>query len=279
MIKSYSKINLFLRVLKKNSNGLHDIQSTVILLNLHDQINIKSINKNQDEINFIGKFKKDVNIKNNSITKSLNLLRKHSLINKKKRYKIIINKKIPVFAGLGGGTSNAVFLIKHFIKKRISEKLISVFEKKIGSDFRLFIHKHSFQKNLKKIIKFKKKFTFFFILVYPKINCSTKHVYKKVRKFNSILKNDLSKIYSKIKYITFLKSEKNDLQNIVEKKHQKIKKILKLIKLQKNCLFSRMTGSGSVCFGVFLDKKSAKYALVAIKKKLPNYWCVFAKSI
>ena len=48
MIKSYSKINLFLRVLKKNSNGLHNIQSSVMLLDLHDRINIKKTNKKQD---------------------------------------------------------------------------------------------------------------------------------------------------------------------------------------------------------------------------------------
>ena len=38
MIKSYSKINLFLKVLKKNSNGLHNTQSNVMLLDLHDKI-------------------------------------------------------------------------------------------------------------------------------------------------------------------------------------------------------------------------------------------------
>ena len=69
MIKSYSKINLFLKVLKKNNNGLHNIQSSVMLLNLYDQIIIKNTNKNQDEIKLIGKFKKKINSKNNSITK------------------------------------------------------------------------------------------------------------------------------------------------------------------------------------------------------------------
>ena len=86
------------------------------------------------------------------------------------------------------------------------------------------------------------------------------------------------KIQSKNKYIQF-SNETNDLQSIVEKKYPKIKKILNLIKLQKNCLFSRMTGSGSVCFGVFRDRKSANLSLRVIKKKLPNYWCIIAKSI
>ena len=279
MIKSYSKINLFLKVLKKNSKGLHDIQSSVLLVDLHDNISIKTTNKKKDNIKFIGQFKKNINKEKNTITKSLSLLRKHNLIDQKKKYKITINKKIPVFAGLGGGTSNAVFLVKYFLKNKVSDNLIKIFEEKIGSDFRIFFYNHSFQKNLKKIIKFKNKYTFNFVLVYPYINSSTKEVYSKVKKLNVALKKDLSKIDSKDKYIKFIQNEKNDLQKIVETKHQKIRKILDLIKNQKNCLFSRMTGSGSVCFGLFFNRKSAKKGLIKIQKKLPNCWCVFTKSI
>jgi len=279
MIKAYSKINLFLKVFKKNRNGLHDIQSSVMLLNLHDQISIKNTNTKQDEIKFIGRFKKNINSKNNSITKSLYILRRLKLISKKKKYKITINKKIPVFAGLGGGTSNAMFLIKYFLENKINEDMLKIFEKEIGSDFRLFFYKHTFQKNLFKTLRFKKRYTFYFVLVFPNINCSTKQIYSKVRNFNTPLKNDLSNIQSKSKYLQFLKNETNDLQSIVEKKYPRIKKILDLIKIQKNSLFSRMTGSGSVCFGVFRDKNSAKLSLRVIQKKLPNYWCVIAKSI
>ena len=93
------------------------------------------------------------------------------------------------------------------------------------------------------------------------------------------LKNDLLKIRTKNKYLLYLQNETNDLQTIVEKNYPKIKRILDLIKIQKNCVFSRMTGSGSVCFGVFLDKNSAKLSLRSIQKKLPNYRCIIAKSI
>jgi 4-diphosphocytidyl-2-C-methyl-D-erythritol kinase len=279
MIKSYSKINLFLKVLKKNKKKLHNIQSCVMLLDLHDKISLKKINKNKDNIVFIGKFKKKINKNINTISKSLFLLRKYNLIEKKKRYKITVNKRIPVFAGLGGGTSNAVFLIKYFLKNKISDKLIKIFEEEIGSDFKLFFFNHSFQKNLKKISNFGKKYFFYFILVYPNINSSTKEVYSKVKEFNLPLKDNLSRIRSREKYIEFVKNEKNDLQKIVETKHKKIKKILDLIKIQKNCLFSRMTGSGSACFGIFFSKKSAKQGLIKIQKKLPNCWCVLTKSI
>ena len=279
MIKSYSKINLFLKVLKRNNKGLHNIQSSVMLLGLHDRISLKNINKRKDNIEFVGRFKKNINKNTNTISKSLFLLRKHNLINKNKRYKITINKKIPVYAGFGGGTSNAVFLIKYFLKNKINNRLMRIFEEEIGSDFKLFFFNHSFQKSLKKILMFKKKYSFYFVLVYPNINSSTKKVYSKVIKFNLPLKNDLSKIDSKEKYIEFIKNEENDLQKIVETKHKKIKKILDLIKIQKKCFFSRMTGSGSACFGVFSNRKSAKQGLIEIQKKFPNYWCVLTRSI
>ena len=40
-----------------------------------------------------------------------------------------------------------------------------------------------------------------------------------------------------------------------------------------------MTGSGSVCFGVFDNKEAASLAVKVLKKKFPNYWCVLTKSI
>jgi 4-diphosphocytidyl-2-C-methyl-D-erythritol kinase len=279
MTKSYCKINLFLRVLRKNTRGLHNIQSTTMLLDLHDKISIKKIQKNKDEIVFTGPFKKNINTKTNTVISTLSLLRNKKIINNKKKYKIIINKRIPVFAGLGGGTGNAASIIKHFLKNKVSAKLLEIFESKIGSDLRLFFYNHSFQKSLKEIKNFRKSYVFYFLLVYPNIKNSTKEVYSKVKKFNLPLKIDPSKIISKEKYNEFLINEANDLQKIIEKKHKKIQIILNLIKTQKNCLFSRMTGSGSVCFGTFSNRKSASIAVKVLKKKFPNYWCALTKSV
>jgi len=117
------------------------------------------------------------------------------------------------------------------------------------------------------------------LLIYPNIKSSTKQVYSQVKKFNYPLRIDPTKIPTKEKYYKFLISETNDLQEIVEKKHKKIQTFLNLIRLQKNCLFSRMTGSGSVCFGIFSNRKPASLAVKVLKKEFPNYWCVLTKSI
>jgi|TARA_B100000780_G_C21007039_1_gene403123 4-diphosphocytidyl-2-C-methyl-D-erythritol kinase len=279
MIKSFSKINLFLKVLKKNNKGLHNIQSTTMLTDLYDEISIKKIQKKRDEVVFTGPFKKNISSKINTVTSVLSILRDQNFITSNKRYKIVINKKIPVFAGLGGGTGNAVAIIKYFLKDTINIKLLKIFENKVGSDLRLFFLNHSFQENLETIKVFKKKYTFYFLMVYPNIKSSTKKVYSKVKKFNLPLTIDPSKINSKKNYHKFLINETNDLQEIVEKKYKIIQEIVNLIKLQKNCLFSRMTGSGSVCFGTFSDRKSASLAAKVLKKKFPYYWQALTKSI
>ena len=274
-IKSYSKINLSLRVLKKLKNGMHNIETNSALVNLSDEIIIKKDNK--DKIIFKGKFKNKINSKNNSVITTLQVLRELNLI--KKFYRITIQKNIPVYAGLGGGTSNSVSIVKYFLNKKLNEKLISIFEKKIGSDFRLFLNKYSFQKKLGKVLKTKNKLIFPIIIVFPYVNCITKNMYNLNKSFSSPSDNFYSRKISKKKFIEMIKKDKNDLQKIAEEKYSKIYFLIKSLNNQEGCIFSRMTGSGSACYGVFKSKETAKLALIKLKRKYPKYWCVITKTI
>ena len=76
------------------------------------------------------------------------MLRENGLIKKDKKFKITIKKNIPVFSGLGGGTSNAIYILKYFIKKKLNDKLLKIIEKKIGTDSRLFIFKSILYKKI-----------------------------------------------------------------------------------------------------------------------------------
>lgn len=276
ILKSFAKINLSLNINKKLNNGLHDIQSYFCLTSLFDKIEIKKIKGKKDLIIFRGKFAKYIK-KRNSISISLKILRNLNIISS--YYSVFVDKKIPVFAGLGGGTSNAAFLIQYMIKKKINKNFLNIFEKKIGSDFRLFLHKQGFVKNLKTINNFRMKYNLHFLLIYPNITSSTSYVYSKVKKYSSKTKYDINKINNKKKFISFFSNKNNDLESIVESKNPIIRKILKSIEEQKGCYFSRMTGSGSVCYGVFKTKKTAKIALNSIKLKFPKFWYSIAKTI
>ena len=76
-----------------------------------------------------------------------------------------------------------------------------------------------------------------------------------------------------------MKNEENDLEKTVIAIYQKVKKIIDYIKSQKGCYFSRITGSGSACIGIFSNMKNAIYAQKLIKLKYPKYWSVVSKTI
>ena len=277
ILKSFSKINLSLSVNKKLKKiGLHDIQSYFCLINLYDQIKIKKIKGQKDKVKFQGKFSKLIK-KKNSITNILTILREKNLISN--YYSVLINKKIPVFAGLGGGTSNAVYLVKYLTRGKISKDLLRILEKKIGSDLKLFFYEQGFLESLKKINNFRRKYKLYFLLIYPNIKCSTHYIYSKVKKNSLKSQFKFNNINSKSRFIEFLINQNNDLQLVVEKKYPAIKTLIEEIGKKEGCYFSRMTGSGSACYGVFESEKVAKAALNGIKLKYPKYWSSVAKTI
>ena len=278
VLKSFSKINLSLNINKKlKKYGLHDIEYYYCLINLFYQIKIKKTKGQKDIVKFKGKFSKYIKKTNNSIIDTLEILRERNLISN--YYSVLVDKKIPVFSGMGGGTSNAACLIKHLIKNRINKNLSSILDKKIGSDLKLFFYEQGFLKNLKIVNDFPRKYKLYFLLVYPNIRCSTRYVYSKVKKYSSKSKYSFNKINDKSKFINFLINKNNDLQSIVEKKYPIIKKLIIEIGKKKGCYFSRMTGSGSVCYGVFKSEKTAKAALNEIKLEHFKCWLSVAKTI
>tara|TARA_A100001015_G_scaffold309851_1_gene410066 strand:- start:26 stop:883 length:858 start_codon:yes stop_codon:yes gene_type:complete len=280
-IKSFAKINLFLNVGKKiNKTNLHDIQSLVCLINLSDEIKIQRSKNKKDKISFFGKFSNYV-YKKNTITKSISILRNKGFIPQNIHYNIKVNKRIPVFSGLGGGSSNAGYLIKNFIKKeKLTKRNKSIFSKYIGSDLKLFFEANQFfQKKLDQIVELKTRIDLYFIIVYPFFKSSTKEIYSKVKSVRKIKKNSIYENGTKKNVIKSLIKEQNSLEKIVVSKFPIIKNVLIELKKLNKCLFSRVTGSGSACFAVFLTKKSADLGLKKIRKKFPKFWCVVGKTI
>ena len=282
-IKSYCKINLSLRVLKKLNNGYHNIISLITFCDLYDIISIHKISGPKDKINFSGKFRKGINQKSNTASKVLNLLRMNKYI-KNQAFKINIQKNIPHGSGLGGGSSNAANLINFFnvkLKLKLNKNKIKKIADQIGSDVPVCLERKNTLITGKKneILRLNHKFRLNLLIVYPNLICSTKKIYQQ-NKYRSILKAKyLFYKNNNKKLINILINENNDLEKTVFKIYPKTKKIIDHIKRQKGCHFSRITGSGSACIGIFSNMQNAIYAQKSIKLKYPKYWCVVSKTI
>lgn len=282
-IKSYCKINLSLKVLKKLNSGYHNIISLITFCDLHDVISISRIRNLKDEISFSGKFKKGINKKSNTITKVLNLLRSIKLL-ENQAFKINVRKNIPHGSGLGGGSSNAADLLNYFnskMKLKLSKNKIKKLAGQIGFDVPVNLEKRNTFLTGKKgeILRLNQKFKLNLLIVYPNLICSTKRIYEKNKKISLSTPQSFFCIKNNKKLINLLKNENNDLEETVIKIYPKVKKIIDCIKSQKGCYFSRITGSGSACIGIFSNMKNAIYAQKLIKLKYPKYWCAVSKTI
>ena len=277
-IKSHAKVNLSLNVLGKRKSKLHDLETLVAFVELHDQIFIKTTNSKNHIVKFSGDFSNKVP-KINTVSNLLNILDKKKKL-KNNKYSILIKKNIPQEAGLGGGSMNAASLINYFEKKnKINLTLKERYDlcSKIGSDVILGID----QKNLiisykKKTTKIKKNLKIFTLMVKPNFGCSTKSIFNRVRHYS---KPQLSKIRSKNIDFNLMSKLKNDLEIISTKKYPRLQKLRDyFLNIDKNS-YVRMTGSGSTIVGYFKSKKAALNAKKLLRKNYKNYWCNLSKTI
>lgn len=269
-IKSNAKINVFLNVVGKNEvvnrGVLHEIESLIVPINIYD--NIEIYENDIDEI--IGM---DIPIETNLMYKALCKVR--NLFNIEKKVKIIIEKNIPIFAGLGGGSSNAAAVIKALNviwNLNMSEQEMISIGKEIGSDIPFFIiNKPSFVYGIGEKVELIDNYEKIKgILIFDNDKSSTKEVYDRVDEFPF----SLSKLYNlklegyKSKNETYDYSlYNNDLEKGLNlKMYSKIQSIKNEL-IECGAIYSAMSGSGGSVFGIFKEENEIKECYEKVKQK------------
>ena len=138
-MKSFAKINVFLKVVGTRGN-YHEILSRFVLCEqLFDEIYFKRSNSFSIECD-------NKEIKENIIQKAIDELKRAGFSNELDEFfsshKIIINKQIPIGAGLGGGSSNAatfLLMVNDELNLNIKRENLMQIASKIGADVTFFV--------------------------------------------------------------------------------------------------------------------------------------------
>ena len=273
-IKARAKINLSLEVLNRREDNYHNIESVFQKINLYDEIRIRKIKTS--EFKMIT-YMEEINNENNIIYKSY--------IELKEKYKNItgievkLKKKIPMQAGLGGGSTDcASFIIAmdKLFELKMSKKEMERIGKKLGADVvPCFYKKAILVQGIGDIItKINTNFKYYVLVIKPKISCSTKKMYEKLDE-SKIEKREVSK-----KIIKAL--EKNDIKLLSENLYNSFEEVIEnkniIEKIKKEFIkngakASLMTGSGSSVYGIFENKEKAKIAYNKLKNNYEIYFC------
>ena len=264
--KAYAKVNLFLNVFNKSKNNLHNLRSLVCFIDLYDEIRISESKEFSIEIK--GPFKNFVKKNENIIEKTFIIF--SEFLNLRTNYKIFLNKRIPVAAGLGGGSSDAAAVLQglNFLnKKKIKEKDLFKLAMEIGSDVPACLYnKNVFFSGYGQILKKAPKIPkISLLLINPRKELSTKKVFN-IYKGKKSIKNSS---YTYKNFFSWILEQNNDLQIYAEKFVPEIKEMTKFLNLSENCFFSKMSGSGPTVFGLFKKKNRCKKNKHFIKEKKP----------
>lgn len=273
-IRSFAKINLYLEIIGKRTDGYHDLITLMCLIDLHDTLRIKfntpatQITCNHPDV--------PENESNLALKAALKFF---DAISIRDHVSIFIDKKIPVGAGLGGGSSNAAAVLNalnHRYRFPLSRNALMDLGAQIGADVPFFIYgRPAVATGIgDRMTAYNHLHAYPIVLIYPAKPLSTAEVYRKLnfgltksKKINR--KNTFRHIREQdISSILF-----NDFEPTAFKINPEIADAKSLL-LALGAAGALMSGSGSTVFGIYPDSKDANNAFANIRRRHPE-WEVF----
>ena len=255
-LKAPAKINLFLRALRKRPDGYHDIDSLMQAVSLYDEITLEKSADIELECEGLGDVKPEANLAYKAAKLTAGLAYFPGV-------RITLKKNIPAGAGLGGGSSDAAFVIKGLIELyvlRLDKNELIRQAASLGADIPFFLgHGQARVSGKGDVIEdcFLPR-NYKILIVKPPLAIATKEAYRaleiaeprgfpltKIDNF-LFLKNRMTEA----DFIRLAKGFSNDFEEVVFRSHPELIQV-KQILYEKGAFYSGLSGSGSAIFGLF----------------------------
>lgn len=244
-IPAPAKINLFLHVVGQRQDGYHLLQSVFQLINLSDSI---SLSRREDKVIRRQNSVSDIPEQRDLVVQAAKLLQTHCKVSL--GVDIVVEKHIPMGAGLGGGSSDAASTLlglNHLWDLGLSTEELGRIGLSLGADVPFFVRgTNAFVEGIGDIIhpiSLPKKE---FLLVYPGVNIPTKEIFTDsnlTRNHSPITITDFEDNYL-INRSIFT----NDLQEVAIRKFVEVKNAIEWLERYVPDSQPIMTGSGSSVF-------------------------------
>ena len=298
---SPAKVNLRLEVLRKRKDGYHEIRTIFQKISLHDTIRLSL--KKEQEISITTDSPGLPVGKDNLVYKAAKAIFRRS--GHPGGVSVHIAKRIPVGAGLGGGSSNAAATLKalnHLLELGLTREEMMATGIEIGADVPFFfLERGAIATGIGERLREIDLPTIWYVLIYPNFEVSTAWAYRNTRLTHSTAQNSafqggegkrrsgsilsksrhlcrgvegLTKERFRYKIHKFLATPEavsrvlmNDLERVVSGTFAQIR-LMKEILHSHGALGSLMTGSGPTVFGIFGDERAAAKAYKGVRRRV-----------
>ena len=253
-----AKINLFLHITGRRSDGYHRLQTVFQLLDYYDELFFEIVPSKPIRIEVIGA---TINDKENLCVHAAKTLQ--SMANTHQGVTMRLIKKIPIGGGMGGGSSNAatvLVVLNYLWKLNYSIDQLIQIAADLGADVPVFVLGSSaWGEGIGDILEPLCLKNQWYLVINPGVEVLTKKIFSSRR-----LTRDTNTI--KIRdFLSASKKVKNDCESLVRQLYPEINQVMDWL---NQFATSYLTGTGCCVFASFEDRLQAEEIL----KRLPDKW-------
>jgi 4-diphosphocytidyl-2-C-methyl-D-erythritol kinase len=266
-VPAFAKLNLDLRVLYKRPDGFHELRSIFQTISLADEIAIRFRKARKTESRMSG----NVDIPENLIVRAANLCLEELKVSA--AIEFTLRKRIPMGAGLGGGSSDAaavLLALPALAGRAIPSERLMVLAAQLGSDVPFFLlgGTAAVLGRGEELYPLEDLRSPYVLVVSPDVHVSTPDAYRALssRLTQESVQPKLTGFQTRLWSATPGGEARavNDFESVVFEQHPRLKAIRNRL-LRAGATTALMTGSGSSVFAVFeglqeLDAAAAMFA-------------------
>jgi 4-diphosphocytidyl-2-C-methyl-D-erythritol kinase len=276
-----AKINLTLSVLGRRADGYHEIESLVAFAGIGDRVILTP--GHVCRLAASGPFAGDIDGPN-LLETALALLREHDA--RLQLGSVLLEKNLPVAAGLGGGSADAAALLRA-VRRANPERAGAVawhaLAARLGADVPVCLAGtpaliSGIGDKVEPLGAAHKLPPLAAVLVNPRLPLPTAQVYGALAAGPApagrpppVPPGPFSDLAS---LVDVMRRRGNDLERPATALLPAVADIKAALAAQPGCCIAAMSGSGPTCFGIFVNDASAARATAALASRLPRWWVV-----
>ena len=260
-----AKLNLFLYITGRRPDGYHNLQTLFQFLDYGDNLYITP--QSYGEIRLLTPMPGVAN-EDNLIVRAARLLmraaREHGTLPAKAGADIVIDKRLPMGGGLGGGSSNAATVLvalNHLWHTRLENETLCALGLQLGADVPVFVRGHAaFAEGVGEALQPAEPAEKWYLVAHPGVSVATPLVFNDpelmrnspVRSFAALLQRPFS----------------NDCEAVVRKRFREVDALVSWL---LEYAPSRLTGTGACVFAEFDTESAARQVLELAPKWMQGF--------
>lgn len=274
-----AKVNLALHVTGQRADGYHLIDSLVVFAAAGDRLTAEPAET--DEVRVTGRFAARVPLDGANIAVQARDALRARLGAAARPVRLVLEKNLPVAAGIGGGSSDAAaalrLLSRHW-RADLGEEALAAVGLRLGADVPMCLAGRPLvARNIGDAVEPLPRFPALpMVLANPGAPLSTPAVFSALRTRDNPPLPRLAAAADRAALIDWLAATRNDLEAPARQLLPEIDDVLDALG-RTGALVARMSGSGATCFGVYADSDAAGAAAAALAAAQPA-WFVAATS-